>query len=56
MRYYNKKIGYYVELDTIDIEASREGIALQTASINRINRRRTVYKDKQRFVKSKHAQ
>jgi len=53
MRYYNRELGCYVELDNIDMRASREGSALKTASINRINRCHTVRQDKQRFVKSK---
>ena len=56
MKYYNKKLGCYIELDAIDVKAAKEGSALKTASINRINRCHTVHKDKQRFVKSKHAQ
>ena len=39
----------------IDVQAEREGIALKTASINRINRCRYVRRDKRRFIKSKHA-
>lgn len=55
MRYYNIELGCYIELDKLDMQATREGSALKTASINRINRCRTVRQDKQRFVKSKWA-
>jgi len=41
--------------NSIDAEAEREGRALKEASINRIHRCRYVHKDKQRFIKSKHA-
>jgi len=54
MRYYNTELGCHIELDDYDMQASREGTALKTASINRINRVSTTNKHKSRFTKSKH--
>ena len=55
MKQYNKQLGCFIELDTIDRQAAREGQALHTASQNRINRHNIIDKHKQRFIKSKWA-
>lgn len=50
---YNRLLDHYVDMDDIDKQASREGNALHTQAQNRINKRHTVNKHKQRFTKSK---
>jgi len=54
MKQYNHKLQCYIEIDELDVQAAREGHALQFHAKNRINNRHTINKHKPRFIKSKH--